>query len=68
MNAPCPNRARFNVFDKDAGERDSVGRCYETHWEINNKNAKMAASEALLDGLHRRRTPQSAHLVSNDIG
>jgi putative transposase len=34
-------------YSAERGARNSNGRCYETHWEIDSKDAKMAASEVV---------------------
>jgi hypothetical protein len=37
--------AGFYTAEREA--RDSNGACYETHWEIDNKDAKMSVSEVI---------------------
>ena len=44
------------------------GTCYETHWDTDDKDANMAASEGTFHGLHRRRTARPARIISNDVG
>ncbi len=42
---PGPMLPLFGFYIEERGQGGSNGRCYETHWEIDNKDAKMAARE-----------------------